>query len=182
MGSTERRLVMLAFPVPMLLAGLSAMWIFTPRADSRPDAAPVAAVMPSPAGILVDVSGAVVHPGMYRLHRGDRAYAAIAAAGGTTAEADPSHPPDVAALLHDGQQIRVPSQQASGTGARLGKVSLNTAGTDELAVVPGFDPGLAAAVIDYRNAYGDFSSLRDLVTVMGMSDADYQLARRHLTL
>src|ERR1035437_1966799 len=46
--------------------------------------------LPPPAGLLVDVVGAVARPGLYRVARGDRAYDAIAAAGGLSADADPS--------------------------------------------------------------------------------------------
>src|ERR1700674_662757 len=46
--------------------------------------------LPPPAGLLVDVVGAVVRPGLYGVRRGDRVYDAIAAAGGMTANADPT--------------------------------------------------------------------------------------------
>jgi hypothetical protein len=36
--------------------------------------------------------------------------------------------------------------------------------------------------MDYRVNYGGFQSTRELVEVLGMSEADYLVARRYLTL
>jgi competence protein ComEA len=68
--------------------------------------------LPPPSGLLVDVTGAVAHPGVYRVASGERASVAIADAGGLTADADPTRLPDMAARLKDGQQIKVPSRTA----------------------------------------------------------------------
>src|SRR5207237_7245922 len=64
--------------------------------------------VPPPAGLLIDVIGAVDRPGLYRMNRGDRVYDAIAAAGGLTGDADPTRLPDMAGRLTDGEQIKVP--------------------------------------------------------------------------
>ena len=39
-----------------------------------------------------------------------------------------------------------------------------------------------AAAVRYRQEYGGFSSTRELVTVLGMGEADYLVARRYLTV
>jgi DNA uptake protein ComE-like DNA-binding protein len=49
-------------------------------------------------------------------------------------------------------------------------------------VVPGFSEALAQDVIDYRTNFGGFQTTRELVTILGMSEADYTIARRYLTL
>lgn len=143
--------------------------------------------LPAPSGLLVDVSGAVAHPGVYRIASGERASAAIAAAGGLTADADPTRLPNMATRLKDGQQIKVPSRttpaRSSGGGtARVAPVSLNAATAEELASVPGFTPDLAAAVIEYRTEFGGFATTRELVDVLEMSEADYQVARKYVTV
>jgi competence protein ComEA len=61
-------------------------------------------------------------------------------------------------------------------------VSLNNATAEQLASVPGFTPDLAAAVIQYRTDFGGFVTTRELVDVLEMSEADYQLARRYVTV
>src|SRR5690349_5766340 len=106
---------MLLFGLPPLLAvaALAAAFLFLPPATAAaapapPDAeAAPALVAPATPGLLVHVSGGVAHPGLYRMTRGDRVYAAIAAAGGLTGEADPDRLPDLAGLLRDGEQVKV---------------------------------------------------------------------------
>jgi competence protein ComEA len=140
-----------------------------------------------PSGLLVDVTGAVAHPGVYRIAAGERASVAIAAAGGLTADADPARLPDMAARLKDGQQVRVPSRttttRSSSSGAtRVAAVSLNTATAEQLATVPGFTPDLVAAIIQYRTEFGGFATTKELVDVLQMSAADYQVARKYVTV
>lgn len=149
-----------------------------------PEAA-AGAALPAPGGLLVDVSGAVVHPGLYRLNKGERAFAAIAAAGGLAPDADTSKLPNLAGLLKDGEQIKVPFRTGAAGGggsstARAAAVDLNLATVEELRAVPGFDPELAQAVIDYRTQYGGFASIRELMTVLGMGEAQYTIARKCL--
>jgi len=149
--------------------------------------APVAPAIPSldvpaAAGLLVDVIGAVGQPGLYRMKRGDRVYDAIAAAGGLTTDADPTKLPNLAGRLKDGEQIKVPFAKGAPGGTVISRTNLNFATLEELAVVPGFSEAFAQEVIDYRTNFGGFQSTRELVTVLGMSEADYVVARRYLTL
>jgi competence protein ComEA len=195
-----RRLVLLATPPVLAVGVLAAVLIFPPSpqapaarvppapnhaAGTAADAggANAADALPSSGGLLVSVTGAVAHPGLYRVAKGERAFAAIAAAGGLTSEADPNRLPNLAARLKDGQEVKVPAKQAPGRGSSsTTRVSLNAATAAELAAVPGFTPDLAAAAVRYRQDFGGFTSTRELVTVLGMGDADYQLARQHVTL
>ena len=181
------RLLLIVVP-PLIGAGiLAAAFALAPpsapgsRASLQPQAAALPAV-PPPAGLLVHVSGAVVHPGLYRLQRGDRVYAAIAAAGGLAAGADPARTPNLAGRLRDGEQVKVPFLKGAAGGAAAPKVPLNGATAEELAAVPGFTPELAQAVVDYRDQYGPMTSLSELVSVLGMSKSDYSLAKKVLTL
>lgn len=189
------RLVLLALPLVVSAGVLGAVFVFPPspqvpaaRGPSAPtggagDPAAVDA-LPSTGGLLVSVTGAVANPGLYRVAKGERASAAIAAAGGLTPEADPNRIPNLAARLKDGQEIKVPTRTttARGTTTRRAAVSLNSATADELAAIPGFTSDLAAAAVRYRQEYGGFSSTRELVTVLGMGEADYLTARRYLTV
>lgn len=143
--------------------------------------------LPPPAGLLVDVTGAVAHPGVYRVASGDRASVAIADAGGLTAAADPTRLPDMAARLKDGQQVKVPAlttpRSSSGSGTtRVAAVNLNSATAEQLATVPGFTPDLVTAIIQYRTEYGGFASKKELVDVLDMSAADYLVAQKYVTV
>jgi competence protein ComEA len=189
------RLVLLALPPALLLTALAAGLLFAPptvggasssAGRGAPDGTgrPAAPALPPPAtsGLLVEVSGAVARPGLYRMSKGERVSSAIAAAGGLSPSADPARLPNMAARLRDGQQVEVPALGApSGSrSSRAALVDLNSATADELADVPGISPQLAAEAVRYRAQYGGFGSTQELVTVLGMSESDYQIARKHL--
>ena len=179
------RTLLLALPVVLAASALAAAWLFLPKTDAAgaaapPDAEAGIAVVPAVPGLLIDVTGAVVRPGLYRLQRGDRVYAAIAAAGGLTADADPAHLPDLAGALRDGQQVRVPSLRSASKSARPPPLDLNSATAEELAAVPGFTPSLAAAAVEYRTHFGAFQDVRELVTELGMGEAEFAEARRYV--
>jgi competence protein ComEA len=186
---TRIRLLILALPLGLAGAGAAAHFLFVPHQSPAPPAAngPAAAQQPAPppvGGLLIEVTGAVVHPGLYRLAKGQRVQDAIAAAGGFTAQADPNRLPALAARLRDGLQVKVPAvttpAKTSSSSTRAASVDLNAATTDELANVPGFTSELAAAAVTYRQEYGGFSSTRELVDVLGMSESDYLIARKYL--
>jgi competence protein ComEA len=147
-----------------------------------PEPAGAGLELPPPAGLLVDVVGAVAHPGLYRVPRGDRVYDAIAAAGGLTKEADPARLPNLAGRLTDGEQVKVPAVSGASGGTAITRTNLNSATAEELALVPGFTEAFAQEVVDYRVNYGGFQSTSELVEILGMSESEFILARRYLTL
>jgi competence protein ComEA len=152
-------------------------------ATSHPPAAVAPGLeLPPPTGLLVDVVGAVARPGLYRLPRGDRVYDAIAAAGGLTGYADSNRLPNLAGRLKDGEQIKVPLINGAPGGTLINRTSLNTATAEELALVPGFTEAFAQEVVDYRTNFGGFQATSELVDILGMSEADFVIARRYLTL
>ena len=193
----------LATPIAVALAALVAIAVF-PAASSQQNTAALPAApdtenantaqLPPAGGLLVEVTGAVAHPGLYNVAKGERVSAAIAAAGGFTREADQSRLPNMAARLKDGEQINVPSLLTPGratsgarsatraSATRSSAVSLNLATADQLAAVPGFTPDLASAVIRYRTEYGGFATTRELVDVLNMSESDYLRARAYLSI
>jgi competence protein ComEA len=182
-----KQLLAVTLPVLLGVGAVAGAYAYTsgtakPTAATTDTAAAAAANVPAPAGLLVHVVGAVEHPGLYRMRRGDRVYDAIAAAGGLSVEADITRLPNLAGRLKDGEQIKVPfAKGASGTTV-LARVNLNMATLDELEVVPGFTAAFAQEVIDYRTNFGGFQNTRELVEILGMSEADFVIARRYLTL
>ncbi|TMD16113.1 MAG: helix-hairpin-helix domain-containing protein [Chloroflexi bacterium] len=68
------------------------------------------------------------------------------------------------------------------SGTIVVRINLNQATLEELQSVPGFTPAFAEECIDYRTNFGGFQNTRELVEILGMSEADYVIARRYLTL
>lgn len=164
----RRRLI--AAAVTVAAASLALGWIAT-RPVAAPAPAPVAQPLdaPAPQNVLVFVSGAVAHPGMYQLSPDARVADAIAAAGGVTSLANPGKMPNLAARVHDGRQVNVPF--ASTSAASTAKLDVNTAALDELDAIPGMPPGLAAEIVQYREDWGLFTSMSQLHSVLGVDSA-----------
>src|SRR6266576_5530746 len=179
-----RRLVLIGAPVVTGIALLVGAYAYTHSATIAAAPAPITdpvLEVPDQPGLLVDVIGAVENPGLYRLPRGDRVYDAIAAAGGFSTDADMSRAPNLAGRLRDGEQIKVPFVKTA-SGTTVVRVNLNQATLEELEAVPHFTVAFAQECLDYRTNFGGFQSTRELVEILGMSDADYVVARRYLTL
>ena len=138
---------------------------------------------PSPASILVYVTGWVRKPGVYQLRQGDRVIDAIRLAGGTKHGADLASV-NLAAFLTDAQQITVAKRGAvgavgsagsgslggAGPGATGGLININTATLDELESLPGIGPALGQRILDYRTEHGPFRTVDDLTNVSGIGD------------
>lgn len=154
--------------------------------------------------IVVDVDGAVAHPGLYKLPPDSRVQAALAAAGGLSPQAD-AHRINRAAKLHDGQKLYVLSQGESGPplaasngqgcegqsctssdGADAGSdpegqglVNINTANATQLTQLTGVGPAIAQKIIYYRTANGPFTSVDDLTKVPGIGAAKLAQIKSH---
>lgn len=135
--------------------------------------------------IVVHVVGAVREPGVIELPLGSRVVDAIAAARGPTDDAALAGV-NLARELVDGEQLLVPTaeQLAAGTvpsnsgaapGAAPGSlagglVNLNSADATELDSLPGIGPAIAARIIAWRDEYGPFRSVDELLAVSGIGE------------
>ena len=126
--------------------------------------APTRSAEPS---IVVDVAGAVVHPGVYRLVAGSRIADALAAAGGATDDADLAAL-NKAAPVRDGQRVYVPRPGetvpagSAGSDAQL-KIDVNHATATELEALPGIGPTIAARIVRSRGGH-PFARIEELQT------------------
>jgi len=117
--------------------------------------------------IVVDVTGAVVNPGVYRLAPGSRVGDAIDTAGGFSPRVDAERVGvelNLAETLSDGAQLRVPSRDdkdpeadggggsdGGGDGAGNGElINLNAATQAELESLPGIGPVTAGKIMESR--------------------------------
>lgn len=164
---TPRR-VAVAIAGVLLLAAVAGWSVLHQAAAAAPVPVGETVDPPAPPTVLVFVSGAVAHPGLYELSPDARVADAIAAAGGVTTLADPGHLPNMAQRVNDGRQINVPFMKAGTTAAKL---DVNTAAEADLDAVPGMPPGLAAEIVQYRSEWGPFTSMSQLHSDLGVDSA-----------
>jgi competence protein ComEA len=122
---------------------------------------------PTPGVVVVDVVGAVAHPGVVRLPAGSRVLDALLAAGGMTGEADLAAL-NKAAPLRDGMRIYVPRPGEQVPAGGLGstaetKVDVNHASAAEIEGLPGIGPSTAAKIVRSREARS-FARIEELQT------------------
>jgi competence protein ComEA len=127
--------------------------------------------------VVVDVSGAVAHPGLYRLSATSRVGDAIAAAGGYAGTVDAGRADrelNLAAMLHDGDKVRVPMRGEAPTAAAAGSsaaaggttggpIDINRATAEALDTLPGVGPATVAKILAAREQQ-PFASVDDLGT------------------
>ena len=174
----SRRLTAVVVVGAALVAGA----FMTARGPDRPVASAVPALAaPGPAAaLLVFVSGAVAHPGLYELAVGARIADAIADAGGILPDADPGKLPDMAAVVHDGHQVNVPFARGASTRTSS-RLDANSASAGELETIPGMTPELAQSIVDERAMWGPFANLSDLRAALGLDSATAALIGKHLS-
>ena len=126
--------------------------------------------------------GGCATPGCAACPVGSRVADAVAAAGGAASGADLAAV-NLARVLVDGEQVRVPR---AGGGAPLrpravpganparsvpaAPVSLSTADVSTLDGLPGIGPVLAQRIVDWRTEHGRFTTVDELAEVSGIGE------------
>lgn len=190
-----------------LLSGLLATGLLL-LLTGRPRGQAVALIPPptSPP-IIVYVSGAVLHPGVYALGKDSRVQDAIQAAGGLLSSAN-AQSLNLAALLKDGDKLviatltqtsEVPAAGASRSQSHTGldpsssvtttqpgstseKININTATLEELDSLPGIGPVIAQKIIDYRQEHGPYQSIEAIMDVSGIGPATFDRIKELITV
>lgn len=142
--------------------------------------------------LVVDVSGAVVRPSVYRISEGKRIDEVLALAGGMTADADREYVArslNLALPVTDGMKVYIPkkSQTSHNLSPLLrplsgelqnGLVSINFASQSELESLPGVGPVTAGKIISGR----PYSSIEELVTKKAIGQAAFAKIKIMLSL
>jgi competence protein ComEA len=135
--------------------------------------------------LVVDVTGAVRRPGVYRMPAGSRVNDAVTRAGGPEPRAE-LEAVNLAARLADGQQVVVPGRMpggASGASAATtedGPIGLGTATVEQLEEIEGIGPVTAGDIVEFRDEHGGLSSVEQLDQVPGIGPATMEALRARL--
>ncbi|MBA2313265.1 MAG: helix-hairpin-helix domain-containing protein [Actinobacteria bacterium] len=138
------------------------------------------------------VAGAVRRPGLYEMPPDARVADAVQAAHGPSRAADLDSL-NLAEALVDGLKVEVPRKgQTPVTSAVPGlpspapsagpMVNLNTADQVALETIPEVGPVTAAAILEYREQVGSFTSIEELLEVSGVGPATLEAMRPFVTL
>lgn len=135
---------------------------------------------PTPINLAVDVSGAVMHPGVYLVSKDERVSDAITKAGGFAKKADKSYVNktiNLAQPIQDAMKIYIPFEgdgEAKGSeiqsitavpSTQRNTVNVNTASISELDALKGIGAARAQQIVDNR----PYSNLEEFSANSGLS-------------
>lgn len=127
--------------------------------------------------IIIDISGEINNPGIYKMKGKVRLYEIIDKAGGLKEEAN-INSINQARYVKDGEKIIIPSSRNSqgmdkeSISNENNLVNINTASKEELLKLPGIGEVTAEKIINYRDN-NNFTRIEDLKNVNGIGIATY---------
>ncbi|WP_445490305.1 helix-hairpin-helix domain-containing protein [Niallia sp. 03133] len=146
--------------------------------------------------IMVDVKGAVNHPGVYEANERERIIDVIKRAGGIKDKGEESAI-NLALKVTDEMVIYVPykgeeNPQAISTdpdkgsaavdGSPSNLVDLNSATPEDLETLPGIGPAKAEMIIEFRDSNGGFSTKEDLKKISGIGEKTFEKLSEYVTV
>jgi competence protein ComEA len=165
-----------------------------PPPSPTPTAKPVPTKTPAP--IQVQIGGEVNNPGIYNLACDARLDDLINLAGGLTPSADLLRV-NYASLCNDGDYFYIPSQNElipetarnapqnihlQANPSFTYPLDLNQATKEELESLPGIGPTKAENILGYREHFGPFTTLEDLLEVEGIGQKTIESLREFLVI
>ena len=149
-----------------------------------------------PQVIWIHVCGEVENPGVFALPEGSRIYEAVELAGGFTGDAAEDYL-NLAAVLSDGEQVRIPDREEAlraeeegmlsrgsrgASGAESSLLNINTATKEQLMTLPGIGEAKASAIILYREEHGEFKTTEDIMKVPGIKQSAFDKIKDSITV
>ena len=139
--------------------------------------------------ITVYVTGEVVNPGLHEIPKGERVMAAIEKAGGVTENAD-IEGVNLAKILSDGDQVKVPAMKKTSGGSSTSKqtttskinsggkteqkVDINCGDPEKYMTIQGMTEDVAHNMAEYVKAYAGFQTVEELQLIEGMTPSLYK--------
>lgn len=150
--------------------------------------------------IVVDIKGAVVNPGVYRVAKQMIIQDVIALAGGLRNDADTSNlnlskkvTNEMVITVFTKEEIKKLNQEKEpiqdekkeedpSNDNETALININKASLEELTELPGIGESKAKLIIEYRNKCGSFAKKEDLKNIKGIGDALYAKMEMYITV
>ena len=161
----------------------------------------------SPILIYVHICGAVENSGVYEVKDKSRLIDLVDAAGGMTKEAAKDYM-NLAQLVEDGQRIYIPTiheveelsvmeamngfpsktlasqdsleQETTHIQNSSGIININEASKEQIMSLPGIGEAKAESILRYRDQYGGFTVIEDIMLVEGIKEGVFQKIKDHI--
>ncbi len=145
--------------------------------------------------VFVHVCGAVKNPGVYELDEDSRVIDSVEAAGGALDNAA-LEAINLASILSDGAKIWIPTKEealemelstdnnsdTNNSKEKNSKININTADSTLLCSLPGIGETRAQSIIAYREKYGVFESIEEIMQVSGIKENSFQKIKDYITV
>ena len=150
--------------------------------------------------VVVDIKGAVVNPGIYRVQESAIVHDIIVLAGGLTEDADTSNlnlskkvTDEMVITVYTHEEVEKLEKQDAIVEAdkdssktddksETGLISLNTATLEELMSLPGIGESKGKSIIQYRENCGRFTKKEDLLNISGIGEKVYAELEAYITI
>ncbi|MDD4526541.1 MAG: helix-hairpin-helix domain-containing protein [Candidatus Margulisbacteria bacterium] len=137
--------------------------------------------------IVVQVDGAVLHPGIYQVTENLHLYELLLMVQ-PLPDAD-LQKFNLAEVLKDGALYRIPALKKeiakpalSSVSKVIGKININKATAEELSKIPGIGISYAERIVEYRNEKGYFGDKNELLKVKGIGPSKLKAMANNITL
>jgi len=149
--------------------------------------------------VVVDIKGAILNPGVYRVSKNTIIQDVISLAGGLTKNADTSNlnlgkkvtdemvitvftKEEILKMELDKEPIKEDQVRNDEIGENKKLISLNTATLEELTTLPGIGEAKAKIIIAYREHCGNFKKKEELKNIKGIGEAVYAKLENYITV
>lgn len=144
---------------------------------------------PTEEDYFVDIKGAVHYPNVYQIIGNERVIDIIEIAGGFTEDAAINQI-NLAEKVYDEMVIYIPTEDELGadwdysshSSTESGKIRINSATQSEIESLPGIGSVKAAAIIQFREENGPFSSIDDLQQISGIGSKTVENMKEYVQI